>query len=130
MRDCVKISRKIFSQKSFQEYLGKEISPGIDIQNDDELDEIIRSTAETAYHPSCTNNMGVDSTSVVDADTKVYGINNLRIVDSSILPDIVSGNLNASTVMIAEKASDMILGKQEAEPIEIDFYKATYFNND
>ena len=124
MRDCVKISRKILSQKSFQEYLGKEIRPGIDIQNDDELDEIIRNTSETAYHPSCSNMMGIDSMSVVDADTKVYGISNLRIVDSSILPDSVSGNLNASTVMIAEKASDIILGKPEAEPVEVDFYKA------
>ena len=68
--------------------------------------------------------MGTDSMSVVDADTKVYGVKNLRIVDSSILPDIVSGNLNASTVMIAEKASDIILGKPEAEPVEVDFYKA------
>ena len=123
MRDCVKVSRKIFSQKSFQEYLGKEISPGIDIQNNDELDEVIRNTSETAYHPSCTNKMGIDSMSVVDADTKVNGMNNLRVVDSSILPDIISGNLNASTVMIAEKASDMILGKPEAEPVEIDFFK-------
>ena len=68
--------------------------------------------------------MGIDSMSVVDADTKVNGMNNLRVVDSSILPDIISGNLNASTVMIAEKASDMILGKPEAEPVEIDFFKA------
>ena len=124
MRDCVKISRKIFSQKSIQKYLGKEIRPGVDIQNNDELDEVIRNTSETAYHPSCTNKMGIDSMSVVDADTKVYGVKNLRIVDSSILPDIVSGNLNASTVMIAEKASDIILGKPEAEPVEVDFYKA------
>ncbi len=124
MRDCVKISRKIFSQKSIQEYLGKEISPGIDIQNNDELDEVIRNTSDTAYHPSCTNKMGIDSMSVVDAETKVYGISNLRVVDSSILPDIISGNLNASTIMIAEKASDMILGKPEAEPVEINFFKA------
>ena len=124
MRDCVRTSRKIFSQKSLKEYLGKEIRPGIDIQNNDELDEVIRNTSETAYHPSCTNKMGIDSMSVVDADTKVNGMNNLRVVDSSILPDIISGNLNASTVMIAEKASDMILGKPEAEPVEIDFFKA------
>ena len=124
MRDCVKISRKIFSQKYLKEYLGKEIRPGIDIQNNDELDEVIRNTSETAYHPSCTNKMGIDSMSVVDADTKVNGMNNLRVVDSSILPDIISGNLNASTVMIAEKASDMILDKPEAEPVEIDFFKA------
>jgi choline dehydrogenase len=124
MRDCVRISRKVLSQKSLQTYSGKEIRPGINVQNDEELDEIIRNTSETAYHPSCSNKMGIDNMSVVDADTKVYGINNLRIVDSSILPDIVSGNLNASTVMIAEKASDIILGKLEAEPVELDYYKA------
>ncbi|MBO6480026.1 MAG: choline dehydrogenase, partial [Pelagibacteraceae bacterium] len=106
------------------EYLGKEIRPGLDIQNNEELDEVIRNASETAYHPSCTNKMGIDSMSVVDADTKVHGLNNLRVVDSSILPDIISGNLNASTVMIAEKASDMILGKPEAEPVEIDFFTA------
>ena len=124
MRDCVRISRKIFSQKPLKEYLGKEIRPGLDIQNNEELDEVVRNTSETAYHPSCTNKMGIDSMSVVDADTKVHGLNNLRVVDSSILPDIISGNLNASTVMIAEKASDMILGKPEAEPVEIDFFTA------
>ena len=124
MRDCAKISRKIFSQKSIQEYLGKEIRPGINIQSDDELDEVIRNTSETAYHPSCSNKMGIDNMSVVDPETKVYGISKLRVVDSSILPDIVSGNLNASTVMIAEKASDMILGKLEKELEEIDFFEA------
>ena len=124
MRDCAKISRKIFSQKSIQEYLGKEIRPGINIQSDDELDEVIRNTSETAYHPSCSNKMGIDNMSVVDPETKVYGISKLRVVDSSILPDIVSGNLNASTVMIAEKASDMILDKPEKELEEIDFFEA------
>jgi len=124
MRDCVKISRNIFNQKSIQKYIGKEICPGTDIKNDDELDEVIRNTSETAYHPSCTNKMGLDDMSVVDSNTNVYGINNLRVVDSSILPDIVSGNLNASTVMIAEKASDIILGKPELEPLKKNFFKA------
>ena len=124
MRDCTKIARKIFSQNSMKEYLGKEILPGIDIQNDAELDEVIRNTSETAYHPSCTNKMGIDSMSVVDPETRVQGISNLRIVDSSIMPDIVSGNINAATIMIAEKASDLILGKSEEEPIEVDFFIA------
>ena len=124
MRDCVKISRKIFNQKSIQKYLGKEICPGTEVQNDDELDEVIRNTSETAYHPSCTNKMGIDNMSVVDSETNVYGINNLRVIDSSILPDIVSGNINASTVMMAEKASDIILGKPELEPVKINVFKA------
>ena len=123
MRDCVKISRNIFSQKAIQEFIGKEIRPGTKIKNDDELDEVIRNTSETAYHPSCTNKMGIDNMSVVDPQTKVYGIANLRIVDSSIMPDIVSGNINASTIMIAEKASDMIIGIKEKEPLNLDFYK-------
>ena len=68
--------------------------------------------------------MGIDNMAVVNQETKVYGINNLRIVDSSIMPDIVSGNLNAATIMIAEKASDLILGKQELEPVEAGYYQA------
>lgn len=124
MRDCVNIARNIFSQNAMQEFIGEEIRPGKEILNDDELDEVIRNTAETAYHPSCTNKMGIDSMAVVDPQTKVYGIANLRVIDSSIMPDIVSGNINASTVMIAEKASDMILGKKEEEPIDLAFYKA------
>ena len=74
----------------------------------DELDGVIRNTSETAYHPSCTNKMGIDNMSVVDPETKVYGIANLRVVDSSIMPDIVSSNINASTVMIGEKGADLI----------------------
>ena len=87
-----------------------------------QLDEIIRNTGDTAYHPSCTNKMGIDKMSVVDEETKVHGIQNLRIIDSSIMPDIVSGNLNAATVMIAEKASDLILGKEET-PLKAEIYK-------
>ena len=86
------------------------------------MDNIIRETADTAYHPSCTNKMGVDSMSVVDQETKVYGVDNLRVIDSSIMPDILSGNLNAGTIMIAEKAADMILGKEE-KPIDAEYYK-------
>ena len=124
MRDSVRISRKIFSQESLKNYVGTEISPGIDKQNDEELDEVIRNKSETAYHPSCSNKMGVDNMAVVNQETKVYGINNLRVVDSSIMPNIISGNINAATIMIAEKASDLILGKQELEPIEVGYYQA------
>ena len=123
MRDSVKIAKKIFNQPCLKDYLGEEIRPGKECQTDEDLNEIIRSTSETAYHPSCTNKMGLDKMSVVDQDTKVYGINNLRIVDSSIMPDIVSGNLNAATLMIAEKASDIILGKKEEDPVNVDYFK-------
>jgi len=73
-----------------------------------ELYEVIKNTSESAYHPSCTNKMGEDKTSVVDQDLRVHGIQNLRVVDASVMPDIVSANLNATTIMIAEKAYDQI----------------------
>ena len=121
MRDSVQIAKNIFEQPSLKSYLGEEIRPGKACRSNEELDEIIRNTAETAYHPSCTNKMGIDKMSVVDQNTKVYGVNNLRVIDSSIMPDIISGNLNAATIMIAEKSADIILGKQE-NPIDADYY--------
>ena len=124
MRDSVRIARNIFFQDAFKPYLGEEISPGIDKKSDEDLDEVIRNNADTAYHPSCTNKMGVDQMSVVDSETKVYGIENLRVVDSSIMPNIISGNIHAATLMIAEKASDLILDKQEAEPIDVEYYQS------
>ena len=120
MRDSVKIANNIFKQDSMKMYLGDQLRPGYNTTQK-ELDNIIRETADTAYHPSCTNKMGIDSLSVVDEETKVYGVENLRVIDSSIMPDILSGNLNAGTIMIAEKAADMIIGKEE-KPIEAEFY--------
>ena len=120
MRDSVKIANNILAQPSMEKYLGEQIRPGKDCSQD-ELDNIIRDTADTAYHPSCTNKMGTDNMSVVDEEGKVYGIENLRVVDSSIMPDILSGNLNAGTIMIAEKISDMILGNEEAV-IDAEYY--------
>ncbi len=120
MRDSVKIANKIFKQDSMKKYLGDQLRPGYET-NDKELDSIIRETADTAYHPSCTNKMGVDNLSVVDQETKVHGLDNIRVIDSSIMPDILSGNLNAGTIMIAEKAADLIMGKQE-DPINAEFY--------
>jgi len=122
MRDSVKIANTILKQPSFDTYLGEQLRPGDNCKTDEELDEIIRSTADTAYHPSCTNKMGFDKYSVVDEKTNVHGLHNIRIIDSSIMPDIVSGNLNAATLMIAEKVSDMILGKEES-PLKAPYYK-------
>ena len=120
MRDSVLIANNIFSQPSMEKYLGEQIRPGKNCSKD-ELDNIIKDTADTAYHPSCTNKMGVDNMSVVDQAGKVYGVENLRVIDSSIMPDILSGNLNAGTIMIAEKISDMILGNEEPA-IEAEYY--------
>ncbi len=111
MRESVKIAKNIFSQVSLKQYVDYEIRPGIDVKSNEDLDEVIRNTSESAYHPSCTNKMGYDKNSVVDQETKVHGVKNLRVIDASIMPDIVSANLNANVVMIAERASDFILGR-------------------
>ena len=125
MREGIKIARDIFRQKAFDHYRGKEISPGENINSNDGLNNFIRSKGDTAYHPSCTCKMGNDDMSVVDQNLKVYGVEKLRVVDASIMPNIVSGNLNATTVMIAEKASDLIQNKITAEKVNIEFYKAS-----
>ena len=103
------MARKILSQPSLTKHAGKEVGPGYDKQSDEELNEYIRSNAETAYHPCGTCKMGVDDMAVVDENLKVKGIQNLRVVDASVMPEIPSANLNAPTLMIAEKASDLIL---------------------
>ena len=113
MRAGVRLTREIFAQPAFDRYRGREIQPGADVQTDEQIDAFIRDKAETAYHPSCTCKMGRpdDPMAVVDAETRVIGIDGLRVVDSSIMPSITTGNLNAPTIMLAEKAADHILGK-------------------
>ncbi|WP_367607819.1 choline dehydrogenase [Legionella sp. W05-934-2] len=111
MRACVRLTREIFAQDAFKPYRGKEIAPGMNVKTDKEIDAFVRAKADSAYHPSCTCKMGVDPMSVVDPQTRVHGIVGLRVVDASIMPSIISGNLNAATIMIAEKAADMIRSK-------------------
>lgn len=95
------------------------------MQSDEAIDAFIRQKADSAYHPSCTCKMGKDSdsTAVVDPQTKVIGTENLRVVDASIMPSIVSGNLNAPTIMIAEKAADIIKGLPSLQEKNIPVYK-------
>jgi choline dehydrogenase len=113
MRACVRLTREIFAQPAFDRYRGREIQPGADVQTDEQIDAFVRDKVETAFHPSCTCKMGRqdDPMAVVDAEARVIGIDGLRVVDSSIMPSITTGNLNAPTIMLAEKAADHILGK-------------------
>jgi len=111
-RDAVKLTREIFAQKAFDEYRGPEINPGPNVKTDAEIDAFVRERGDSAYHPSCTCKMGTDEMAVVDPQARVHGLEGLRVVDASIMPSVVSGNLNAPTIMIAEKCSDMILGKK------------------
>ncbi|KAL8212499.1 UNVERIFIED_CONTAM: hypothetical protein K2H54_048573 [Gekko kuhli] len=126
-RQCVKLAREIFAQEAFEKFRGPEIQPGSHMQSDEEIDAFIRQKADSAYHPSCTCKMGQDSdsTAVVDPQTKVIGIENLRVVDASIMPSIVSGNLNAPTIMLAEKAADIIKGLPALQEKNVPVYKPT-----
>ena len=110
-RECINVARKILSQPSLAKHAGKEVGPGTDLQSDDELNEYIRSKAETAYHPCGTLKMGIDKMAVVDENLKIHGLQNIRVADASVMPEIPSANLNAPTLMIAEKASDIIINR-------------------
>jgi choline dehydrogenase len=126
MRACVRLTREIFGQPAFARYHAREMQPGADVQTDEQIDAFIRKHVETAYHPSCTCKMGRDDDplAVVDSQTRVRGIESLRVVDSSIMPSITNGNLNAPTIMIAEKAADHILGKALLPESSAPFYVA------
>ncbi len=127
MRACVRLTRELFSQPAFAPYVSREIAPGVDVVSDEAIDEFVRQKVESAYHPSCSCKMGAgeDRMAVVDAETRVYGVDGLRVVDSSIMPQITNGNLNAPTIMIAEKASDHILGRPLLPASDAPFYVAS-----
>ncbi len=104
----VKLARRILAARAFDAYRGEEIVPGRAVVSDDDIRSFIRNKGETIYHPIGTCKMGSDPLAVVDAELRVHGMSGLRVVDASIMPLLVGGNTNAPTVMIAEKASDMI----------------------
>jgi choline dehydrogenase len=114
MVEGVKVSRQIFNSRAFDPYRGDEIFPGAEVQNDAEIIEFIRNKAETIYHPVGTCKMGVDELAVVDPQLRLHGIDQLRVIDASVMPKLVSGNTNAPTVMIAEKACDLIRSVEPA----------------
>jgi choline dehydrogenase len=124
-RDCVKLTREIINQPAFDQYRDDEIQPGVHVQTDEEIDAFVRANVESAYHPSCTCKMGTDDMSVVDPDTRVYGIKNLRVVDSSIFPTITNGNLNAPTIMVAERAADLIKSNVTLPPSDAEVRMAS-----
>lgn len=111
-RDCIRLTREILNQPAMDEFRGDEIQPGLNITTDEQIDEWVRQNVESAYHPSCSCKMGADDDplAVLDEQCQVRAIQGLRVVDSSIFPTIPNGNLNAPTIMVAERAADMILG--------------------
>jgi len=127
MRACVRLTREIFAQPAFDRYRGREIQPGATCVSDEQIDAFVRDKAETAYHPSCSCKMGRrdDPMAVVDSEARVIGIDGLRVVDSSIMPSITTGNLNAPTIMLAEKAADHILGRPLLPAATTNYYVAS-----
>ena len=118
-RACVRLTRDIIEQSAFDDYRDEEIQPGKHIQTDEEIDAFVRQAVESAYHPSCSCKMGEDDMAVVNSNTQVHGIEGLRVVDSSIFPTVPNGNLNAPTIMVAEKAADIILGKEPLQKSDV-----------
>jgi len=123
-RAGVRLTREVFAQKAFDPYRGREIQPGKDVQTDDEIDAFVRAKVESAYHPSCSCKMGrsSDPMAVVDPEGRVYGVEGLRVIDSSAMPSITTGNLNAPTIMLAEKMADHVLGKAPLAPSSAPYY--------
>jgi choline dehydrogenase len=120
-RDGVRLTREIFAQRAFDPYRGPELAPGPAVRTDAEIDAHLRRKAESAYHPSCSCRMGArdDPMAVVDGELRLRGVDGLRVVDASVMPSIVSGNLNAPTIMIGEKAADLMLGNAAPLPATV-----------
>lgn len=109
-RGALRLTRAILQQEALAQYRGQELAPGADVRSDAELDAYIKSSAGIGHHTCGTAKMGQDEMSVVDDRLRVHGVGRLRVADASIMPTMVSGNTNAATIMIAEKAADMMLG--------------------
>lgn len=112
-RDTIRLTREVLQQKALEPYRGNEIQPGMHIESDEQIDAWVRDNVESAYHPSCSVKIGAsdDPMAVLNSDCQVRGVQGLRVVDSSIFPSITNGNLNAPTMMVAERAADLIRGR-------------------
>lgn len=121
--EAIRCARNILDQPAFDEFSSGEISPGPAVQSDEEILDWVGHEGETAYHPSCTCKMGTDELSVVDPLTmQVHGLESLYVVDASAMPYVTNGNIYAPTMMLAEKAADLILGDTPLMPEQVDFY--------
>ncbi|MBZ5486844.1 choline dehydrogenase [Halomonas aquamarina] len=123
-RDAIRLTREIIAQPAFDTYRGREIAPGPDVTSDAELDAFVRQHAETAYHPCGSCRMGSDELAVTDGQGRVHGLEGLRVVDASLFPLIPTGNLNAPTIMLAEKIADHIRGVEPLPRAQVDYYIA------
>ena len=124
MREAVRLGLLFSRQPAFRRYHFREDMPGVDITDVERLDEFIREDAASAYHPcgTCRMGSGRDPMAVVDADLKVLGVDGLRVIDASVMPSVPSANINAATIMLAERASDLVLGKKLLSPVALEFH--------
>ncbi|MGW2146545.1 choline dehydrogenase [Nonomuraea bangladeshensis] len=124
--EAVRHARTILSQPAWDGLDGGEISPGPEVETDEDILRWVAKDAETALHPSCTCRMGTDELSVVDPDTmRVHGLDGLRVVDASAMPYVTNGNIYAPVMMLAEKSADLVLGNTPLPPEPVEFYRAT-----
>ncbi|MDE0524354.1 MAG: choline dehydrogenase [Boseongicola sp.] len=119
----LRLSRELLIQPSLAAFTGEEIFPGANVQDDAEIETWLRDTCHSSYHPSGTCKMGVDPTAVVDPECRVHGMDRLRVADASIMPIIPSANLNCPTMMIGEKAADMIAGRPPLPSSNLPYFK-------
>ena len=124
IRDALRLTRELVQQTAFASFLDKEISPGSEVQTDSDFETFIRNSVSTSHHPSCTCKMGTDNMAVVGENARVHGVDGLRVIDASIIPAIISANLNAATLMIAEKAADAVRDRKPLAPIDAPYYRA------
>jgi choline dehydrogenase len=123
-KEAIEIARTILNQPAFDEFNAGELSPGLSVSTDEEVLEWVRRDAETALHPSCTCAMGTGPLSVTDPlSLKVHGVDCLRVVDASVFPYVTNGNIYAPTMMVAEKAADLILGNTPLAPEYLSYYR-------
>jgi len=122
--EAVRSARTILTQPAFEPFNAGELSPGPTVETDQEIIDWVARDAETALHPSCTCRLGVDDMSVLDPQTmRVHGVDGLRVVDASVFPYVTNGNIYAPTMMVAEKAADLILGNTPLPASDAAFYR-------
>ena len=122
--EAIRCARKILNQPAFEPFSAGELSPGPSVESEEEILDWVARDAETALHPSCTCKLGTDESAVVSPDSmKVHGVENLRVVDASVMPFITNGNIYAPVMMLSEKAADLILGNTPLPPSTAPFYR-------
>jgi choline dehydrogenase len=117
-RRCIRLTREIIGQKAMDRFRDSEIAPGVLVNSDEDLDAFVRENLESTYHPCGSCRMGEDALAVVDSELRVHGLDGLRVIDSSVFPSEPNGNLNAPTIMLAERASDLLRGRAMLPPSE------------